>query len=140
MIDVTPSIRIPKNELEITFARSGGPGGQNVQKVSSKVLLRWNPAASPSLPEDIKGRLLQQQRHRLTRGGELLITSQRTRDQTNNLHDCLEKLRDLVRRALTPPRLRRPTRPTRGSKERRLHAKKHRSHLKQRRKEQLWRD
>ena len=75
MLEITPTLRIPREELTFAFARSGGPGGQNVQKVSSKVLLRWKPGESASLPADIKARLLEQQRHRLTGDGELLITS-----------------------------------------------------------------
>src|SRR5262245_58377997 len=117
-------IDIPREELDVSFARSGGPGGQNVQKVSSKALVRWKPAISRVLPPEVKARLLGQQRHRLTNEGELLITSQRTRDQGRNLEDCFDKLREIVRQALTPPKPRRPTRPTRGSKERRLTAKK----------------
>jgi ribosome-associated protein len=136
MIEVTPQIKIPKDELQITFARSGGPGGQNVQKVSSKVLLRWKPARS--LPEDVKARLFSQQPHRVTRGGEILITSQRTRDQGRNLQDCLDKLRALVLRALTPPKARRATRPTRGSQERRLRLKKERTSRKQGRQVKHW--
>src|SRR5262245_32195494 len=131
-------IDIPREELDVSFARSGGPGGQNVQKVSSKALVRWKPAASRALPEDVKSRLLAQQRHRLTNEGELLITSQRTRDQGRNLEDCLDKLREIVRRALTPPKPRRPTKPTRGSKERRLVAKKQRAHRKASRTWEKW--
>jgi ribosome-associated protein len=138
MIQITPTLGIPRSEVDMTFARSGGPGGQNVQKVSSKVLLRWNPAANTSLPADVKARLLAQQRHRLTRDGDLLITSQRTRDQGKNIDDCLEKLREIVRRALAVPKRRRPTRPSRGSKERRLQAKKKRSSRKVGRSSRGW--
>jgi ribosome-associated protein len=138
MIEVTPHITIPKDELEITFARSGGPGGQNVQKVSSKVLVRWKPAHSRSLPEDVKARLLAQQGRRLTRDGEILVTSQRTRDQGRNLRDCLDKLCSLVLRALAPPKPRRATRPTRGSRERRLLSKKKRASRKESRRPQQW--
>ena len=138
MVEVTPHIRIPREELDISFARSGGPGGQNVQKVSSKVLVRWKPAPSPSLPADVKSRLLAQQRHRLTNEGEILVTSQRTRDQGRNLEDCLEKLRELVVRALRPPKPRKATRPTRGSKERRLRAKQARAGRKSSRRQVGW--
>lgn len=127
MLEISPQIRIPKEELTITFARSGGPGGQNVHKVSSKVLLRWRPGASANLPAHVKARLLAQQRHRLTNEGEILITSQRTRDQGRNLQDCLDKLRDLIIRALRPPKTRKATRPTRASRERRLKTKKRRA-------------
>ena len=138
MIHITTTLGVPRSEVEITFARSGGPGGQNVQKVSSKALLRWNPAASASLPEDVKARLLAQQRHRLTRDGDLLIMSQRTRDQAKNIIDCLEKLREIVRRALTRPKARRRTKPSRGSKERRLRAKRERSQRKAARSTRGW--
>jgi ribosome-associated protein len=140
MLDVAPHIRIPREELDISFARSGGPGGQNVQKVSSKVLLRWKPEASTSLPTDVKSRLLAQQRHRLTNDGEILITSQRTRDQGRNLEDCLDKLRELIVRALRPPKARKATRPTRGSRERRLQAKRQRGQRKAGRKMAGWED
>jgi len=140
MLEVTPHIRIPREELDISFARSGGPGGQNVQKVSSKVLLRWKPDASPSLPPDVKARLLAQQRHRLTNEGELLITSQLTRDQGRNVEDCLAKLRELIVRALRAPKARKATRPTRGSRERRLQAKRQRAHRKAGRKVAGWED
>jgi ribosome-associated protein len=126
-------LHIPDEEFELSFARAGGPGGQNVNKVSSKVLLRWRPAHSASLPEEVKARFLAQQRHRLTKEGELLITSQRSRDQAKNIEDCLEKLRELVLRALHPPKPRRPTKPTKASRERRHAAKKHRAQVKGRR-------
>lgn len=130
MLFITPSITIPREEFTFTFARAGGPGGQNVNKVSSKVVLRWQPATSPSLPEAVKARFLTQQRHRLTNDGDLLITSQRSRDQAKNIDDSLEKLRGLILEALHPPKPRRPTKPSRGSRERRLHAKKLRSQTK----------
>ena len=134
MISVTPTIQIPDAELELAFARSGGPGGQNVNKVSSKVLLRWNPARSAALPPDVKGRLLEMLRPRLTKDGDLLIVSQLTRDQGRNLEDCHEKLRTLVLQALHRPTPRRPTKPTRGAHRRRLHEKRRRSETKAARK------
>jgi ribosome-associated protein len=124
MLEITPTIRIPRDELHFTYARAGGPGGQNVNTVSSKVLLRWNAVASSCLPEDIKSRLLAQQRTHLTREGELLISSQKTRDQARNIEDCLEKLRGMILRALVPPKPRKRSRPTRASKERRLQNKR----------------
>ena len=130
MLEVTPTLRIPRAEFVLSFARAGGPGGQNVNKVSSKVFLRWNPAASPSLPEDVKARLLAQQRHCLTAEGDLLITSQRFRDQAKNIADCFGKLRTLVLQALHPPKPRRPTRPTRAARARRRAAKRHRAQVK----------
>ena len=130
MLAIIHQIQIPAAELHFSFARSGGPGGQNVNKVSSKVLLRWHAVASSALPLAVKARLLAQQRHRLTKDGELLITSQRWRDQAKNIADRQEKLRDLVLQAVHPPKPRKPTKPSRGSKLRRQAAKKHRSQTK----------
>ena len=113
--------------------RSGGPGGQNVNKVASRAVLRWQASASPSLPTGVKDRFLTQQRSRLTTAGELILTSQRFRDQERNKQDCLDKLRAMIRQALVPPRPRRPTRPGRAARERRLEAKRRRSATKSRR-------
>src|SRR5262249_27961413 len=93
-------------------------------------VLRWNVVASPSLPDDIKVRLQQQQRRRITGDGDLLLTSQRYRDQERNRLDCLEKLAAMIRAAATTPKTRRKTKPSRGAHERRLAAKKKRSALK----------
>jgi ribosome-associated protein len=130
MLVINDTIAIPESELRWDFACSGGPGGQNVNKVSSKALLRWDPTHSPSLPEPVRARLLAAVGPRLTNGGELLITSQRTRDQGRNVEDCREKLRALVLSAAQPPRPRRPTRPTAGSRQRRLASKTRRSETK----------
>ena len=127
MLDVNDRIRIPDEEFSWSFARSGGPGGQNVNKVASKAVLRWNVTASPSLPADVKARLEQQQRNRITTDGDLLITSERYRDQERNREDCLEKLRQMVLQASRSPKVRKKTKPSRGAKERRLAAKRHRS-------------
>lgn len=127
---VSENIQIPDSELQFTFARSGGPGGQNVNKVASKAVMRWHVAASTSLPPDVKGRFIQQNRGRITIEGELVLDSQRHRDQAKNINDCLQKLREMVLRALFVPKKRRPTKPSRGSKERRLEAKRHQSRQK----------
>jgi ribosome-associated protein len=126
-------IQIPEAELEWSYVRSGGPGGQNVNKVASKAVLRWNVAATAALPPDVKARLLAQQRGRVTAEGDLLITSQRFRDQERNREDCLEKLRAIVAAAAVVPKVRKKKKPTRASKERRLAAKKHRSAVKKQR-------
>jgi ribosome-associated protein len=120
-------ISIPLSEFRWESSRAGGPGGQNVNKVNSKVLLRWRPASSPSLPEPVRARLLQAIGPRLTREGELLVSSQSSRDQGRNLADCLAKVRALVQAAARPPKVRRPTRPTRGSQVRRAAEKGRRS-------------
>jgi len=130
MLRITNHIQIPEDELALSFARSGGPGGQNVNKVSSKVLLRWPVLASMALPPDVKARLVARLGPRLTREGELLITSQRSRDQSANIEDCRQKLRELILRVVEPPRPRKRTRPSQGSKLRRLAGKKRRSQTK----------
>lgn len=127
---VNERIAIPHDEFALDFARSGGPGGQNVNKVASKAVLRWTPAASPSLPPGVKDRLLRSVASKLTTEGELIVTSQKTRDQGRNIEDCLEKVRLLVLAAATPPKPRRATKPTKASKERRLDAKGKRSEVK----------
>jgi ribosome-associated protein len=130
MLHVNESITIPEMEFDWSYARSGGPGGQNVNKVASKAVLRWNVVASPSLPEHVKYRLCALNRKRVTSTGDLILTSQRYRDQERNRQDCLEKLAELVREAAALPKARRATRPTRGSKARRLANKRHRSAVK----------
>jgi ribosome-associated protein len=130
MLDINEFIRIPDEELTFTFVRASGPGGQNVNKVSSKAVLRWNLNASPSVPEEIKARLRAQQRRRITLSGDLVLTSQQFRDQEKNRHDCLEKLRAIVLQATYVPKARRKTKPTRGSRERRLAEKRRRARTK----------
>jgi ribosome-associated protein len=127
MLDINESINIPDSEFRWTFARSSGPGGQNVNKVASKALLRWNVTTSPSLPDDVRGRLQAQQRWKMTLEGDLIITSQRYRDQERNKEDCLEKLREYIVQAVSVPKVRKKVKPTRASKERRLTEKRKRS-------------
>jgi ribosome-associated protein len=133
MIRVSESISIPDSELAFTFARSSGPGGQNVNKVSSKVHLRWNISASPNVPAEVKARIAQHELSRITKLGELLITSERFRDQAKNIDDCVAKLRAILLRALHPPRPRKATKPTKAAHRRRLEAKRRRSQTKSRR-------
>ncbi len=127
---VTPRLTIPAGELSLAFARSGGPGGQNVNKVASKVELRWNPATSAALGPDDRTWLLGKLASRLTQDGTLIVTSTATRDQLKNRDDAMSKLALIVRSALVRPKPRRATRPTKGSKRRRLEDKRHRSELK----------
>jgi ribosome-associated protein len=117
---VTPRLTIPAGELELSFTRSGGPGGQNVNKVSSKVDLRWNPATSAALGEEDRAWLLQKLRGRLTSDGTLIVTSTATRDQIANRADAMSKLALIVAAALDRPKPRRPTKPSKGAKRRRL--------------------
>ncbi len=133
MLTITSHLQIPLEEFVITFARSGGPGGQNVNKVNSKAVLRWAAGRSQALPEAIRQRFLQKFAHRLTNEGELLVTSQRYRDAPQNLRDCLEKLRLMVLAVVQPPKRRRVTHPTRGSVERRLQGKRRQSAAKKNR-------
>jgi ribosome-associated protein len=127
MLDVNNRIQIPEQEFRWTFVRSSGPGGQNVNKVASKAVLHWNVDASPSLPGAVKERLKTLHRRRFTKEGELILSSQQHREQVLNVQDCLDKLREMVLQAATVPRKRRPTKPTRGSREARLKTKRHRS-------------
>lgn len=127
MLLINGRIAIPLSEFEFEYSRSGGPGGQNVNKVSSKAVLRWRPAESPSLPPAVKARLLAAIGSKLTVEGEWLVTSQRTRDQNRNVEDCLDKVREVVLAAATPPKIRRATKPTLGSQVRRVESKAKRS-------------
>jgi ribosome-associated protein len=127
---VTPRLTIPASELSLAFTRSGGPGGQNVNKVASKVELRWNPTTSAALFGDDRAWLIENLRSRLTNDGELIVTSTLTRDQIQNRDDAADKLVLIVRSALFRPKPRRATKPTHGSKRRRLDGKRHRAQLK----------
>lgn len=111
-------VTIPGSELSIAFARSGGPGGQNVNKVSSKVDLRWTPATSSALGEDDRAWLLQ--RLKLSTAGELIVTSTKTRDQIQNRQDALDKLALIVKSALDRPKKRKPAKVSKGAKRRRV--------------------
>lgn len=130
---VTHRLRIPLAEFEFRFARSSGPGGQNVNKVNSKALLRWPMMTSPSLPEAVRQRFRERFGNRITTEGDLLIASQRYRDQARNVDDCLEKLREMLASVAAAPPRRKRTRPSHASIERRLGAKRRRSEKKQHR-------
>jgi ribosome-associated protein len=134
MIAVTDTIFLGERELEESFIRASGPGGQNVNKVASAVQLRFDARRSPSLPEPVRQRLEKLAGNRLTQDGVLIITAQRFRSQERNRQDALERLIGLIRRALTAPRPRRSTRPSAAARERRLAEKARRSRLKRVRK------
>ncbi|HEV3372044.1 MAG TPA: alternative ribosome rescue aminoacyl-tRNA hydrolase ArfB [Xanthobacteraceae bacterium] len=135
MIRITDRISIEERELEERFVRASGPGGQNVNKLSSAVQLRFDVRRSPSLATDIRLRLERMAGRRLTRDGVLVIMAQRHRTQERNRQDALDRLKELIQAASIAPTPRRPTRPTRGSKERRLATKKNRSGIKNLRQE-----
>ena len=132
-IVVTPRVTIPAGEVALAFARSGGPGGQNVNKVSSKVELRWNPTTSAALTDDDRAWLVHRLRSRLTSDGTLIVTSTATRDQGKNRDDATSKLALIVRAALDRPKPRRATRPSRSAKRRRLADKRHHAEIKRNR-------
>ncbi|MES2791222.1 MAG: alternative ribosome rescue aminoacyl-tRNA hydrolase ArfB [Planctomycetota bacterium] len=127
MLEINSQIQIPDEELRFTYARSAGPGGQNVNKVNSKAILHWNVTATPHLPEPVKLRFLARYRARITVLGEVVISGQVYRDQTRNIDDCLERLREMIVTVLVPPTPRKKTRPSRGGVERRLQSKREQS-------------
>lgn len=131
VLAITSKLRIPFREFSFSVARSSGPGGQNVNKVNSKVILRWSPRETSSLPPDVLSRFLSRYGSRLTEDGELIVTSEKTRDQPKNRADCLEKLAEMIRLVAVPPKVRRPTKPSLGSQRRRLADKQQRSQTKQ---------
>ncbi|HVL11722.1 MAG TPA: alternative ribosome rescue aminoacyl-tRNA hydrolase ArfB [Gemmata sp.] len=134
MFVVTDRVRIPDEELEWTYARSGGPGGQNVNKVASKAQLRWRASATAAdIPGPARERMRARHPGRFTAEGDVVIQSQAYRDQERNREECLGKLADMIRTALVEPKPRKATKPTKGSQRRRLADKKRQSAKKQNR-------
>lgn len=131
MIRVNAKISIDEREIAESFVRASGPGGQNVNKLSTAVQLRFDVRHSPSLPPDVAARLERLAGSRLTREGVLVIIAQRHRTQVRNRQDALARLIDLIRRAAVPPMPRRPTKPTAAARERRIEGKKRRGGIKQ---------
>ncbi len=129
-VEVTSRVRVPASELDLSFSASGGPGGQNVNKVASKAFLRWSPVRSAALSEEDRRWVLTRLKPRLTTEGDLVLSCDRFRDQPRNVAEVVERLRDLLREALLRPVPRKKTRPGRGARERRLGEKRRRSERK----------
>ncbi len=130
MHKITDTISIDDSELSESFVRSSGPGGQNVNKVSSAVQLRFDVRRSPALPNDVAVRLMRMAGKRLTKDGVIVIVAQSHRDQTRNRADARERLFDLIRQAAVKPIPRRPTKVPKAQKRKRIEGKKHRGHIK----------
>ena len=135
MIEITPTIHIPEGEIQFDFIRASGPGGQNVNKVSSAVQLRFNVWSSHSLSEDVQRRLVRLAGKRISLEGVLVIEAKRFRTQEQNRQDALDRLVSLIQRAAEKPKVRRPTRPSLASKQRRLESKRRHSEIKKLRRE-----
>lgn len=130
MLRITENIVIDEQELDYTFVHASGPGGQNVNKVATAVQLRFDVAHSPSLPEDVRQRLLRQAAGQITQDGVLIIDARQYRSQWRNRRDATQRLIDLIRQAAPVPKPRRATKPSRAVIEGRLEAKRHRSETK----------
>jgi len=135
---ITDTISVDDSELSESFVRSSGPGGQNVNKVSSAVQLRFDVRASPSLPNDVAVRLMRLAGKRLTKEGVIVIIAQAHRDQTRNRAEARARLFDLIRKAAVKPKPRRPTKVPKAQKRARLEGKKHRAEIKRHRSANSW--
>ncbi|MFT5525372.1 MAG: ribosome-associated protein [Pirellulaceae bacterium] len=126
MLVVNSKIEVPYTEMNFSFSRSGGPGGQNVNKVNTKVTLHWDIENTKSVPIGVKLRFLDKYKRRVNSKGELVLYSQRYRDQGRNVADCLDKLREMLLSVATVPKARKKTNPTKASQRRRIDDKKRR--------------
>lgn len=138
MLEITPTLSIDERELQIDFIRASGPGGQNVNKVSTAVQLRFDVRGSSSLPEEVKARLIRLGGSRVTADGVLVLEAKRYRTQEGNRSDAILRFSELVRQAAQKPKKRHATHPTLASKEERLKAKKIRSNVKKGRREEQY--
>ena len=134
MLVVNKKISIPLTEFEFTFSRSPGPGGQNVNKVNTKVTLRWRIEQNQSVPDDVKQRFVEKYRRRIAKSGELILTSHRFRDQGRNVADCLNKLRELLLAVAEKPVPRKKKKISKSAKKKRLDEKRRNSEKKHGRK------
>lgn len=134
MLKITDAIQIPLREFDFTFARSSGPGGQNVNKVNTKAFLTWHIKETDSLPGAVKDRFLKKYSRRISKEGKIIVVSQRFRDQGRNVADCITKLQDLVRSVVAAPVKRKKTKPSKRAVQRRINEKKATSERKSRRK------
>jgi ribosome-associated protein len=132
-LEITPSLVIPDTDMSFAFIRASGPGGQNVNKVSSAVQLRFDMAGTTVLSDAVKSRLRALAGRRLTDDGAILITARNQRSQDHNRREALERLADMIRKALIAPKARKATKPTRASRERRLDSKTRQQQTKARR-------
>ncbi len=130
MIEITPRLSLQDEELTFDAIRASGPGGQNVNKVSSAIQMRFDARASPSLPDDVAARLIRLAGARATKDGVIVITAQRFRDQARNKEDAIARLVELITRALHVDKPRKPTKPTRSGVEKRLQTKAKHARLK----------
>ena len=137
-LTVTNRVRVPLAEIEFSYARSSGAGGQHVNRTNSKAVLRWNLFASAGLTPEAKERFAQSFGSRLTQAGDVIISSESHRDQARNAADCLEKLRAMLDAIARPPKVRKKTKPTYGSKMRRLDGKRADSDKKRARSKKTW--